>query len=139
MSDNGQPEQRGWNRLILWFLTSVVIPLLPLPVIRVVDYYLGFPGHGLRDETILIYAFLLPFLYLEKIQQPIAKIVLALSSMAGLLLFVIAHVLEHKELNSNPGAADPVHKAGAFLCFCYIVLATSFEAYKSFKKADRSV
>src|SRR5439155_14939190 len=97
MADTSQAERRGWNRLLLWLMTNVVIPLLPIPVIRLVDYFFSYPAHGLRDETILIYAFLLPLLYLEEMEQPVARIVMGLSSMMRLLLFVIAHLLVDKE------------------------------------------
>ncbi len=129
-------ESRPFVRFLRWLLTDVVVPLLPIFFAWAWDYLNKYPDQWYKEETILIYAFILPVLYLERTDNQIARAILGITCMSSLMLFLAAHNLKHQQ--PNPGDASHIYVIGWQLCAFYVALAAAYELYKLYGQ-DRPV
>ncbi|PYU52731.1 MAG: hypothetical protein DMG48_05500 [Acidobacteria bacterium] len=113
-----------------WFIEQVVVPVAPLGVVRLIDKLLGYKSVGFHDEKILIYAFLLPLLYVREIPVGIVRTLISIASALGLLLLGLAYAVQHEP---NPPDVSRVYDFGLGLCILYVVLASLYEIVKIFR------
>ena len=140
-NENVEPPQPKWYttsleigkgllRFLGWFIERVAIPVAPLAIVRLIDQLMGFKSVGFRDEKILIYAFLLPLLYVQEIPHGIIRVVVAVASGLGLLLFGLSY--GYRQL-PNPPDLSKIYDLGFWLCVTYVVLASIYEIVKIFR------
>ena len=117
-------------RFLEWFIEQVLVPILPLAVARGVDRLFHYQSVGLHDEKILIYAFLLPLLYVREVSAGAVRTLIAIASGIGLVLFALTYAYQH--VPSAPDLNGP-YEAGFWLCVLYVSLASTYELIKIFR------
>src|SRR5882762_9244235 len=103
MADNSDQKKGGVGVFTLWFMQSVLVPLAPLFIAAFVDVLIGVPAHWASSETVLVYTFVLPVVYLESSRGPLGTTFFWITSVAGVILYTVAHLMDHLAPTHNKG------------------------------------
>src|SRR5271154_2360927 len=114
-------EKQPIRSFVLWLIQNVIVPLLPLFISVTVDYFLSVPAHFWTDETILVYAFVLPVVYLGDSRDALSNYGFTAVIIVGIFLYTAVHVHNHQMLPSLK--TNLIYHLAIVLDLIYIVTA----------------
>jgi hypothetical protein len=115
---------------------NVLVPFAPVLIIAFVDLLIGItPSDWARCEAILVYTFVLPVLYLENARGPAGTTFFWMTSVAGVILYVVLHTMTHLAPQHD---TTIIYRVALGLDIVYVGVATLYELGKTVK-GDRVV
>lgn len=124
----------NWSRFLKWLFSRVVFPLLPIVIYLLAELFFRFGTFKFPDESILVFAFLLPVIYMQEIKDPNARNALYLVSTLCLALLVFAVIAKQPpNVQSYPDALSSIYMAGGIVFAVELLSATVFEIIRSFE------
>jgi len=127
-------NQKYLDEFINWFFLRLLLPLIPVGLQLIMNYYLTKISYPFPNQSIIVMAFMLPLIAMHETKRKKTVYWWLLVSIYGIALFFISIIAENWE--EDQSVRDRIYSHGLYLYISVIIIHLIPKLIKLFKPQD---